>query len=136
MGKNLFYEVEISSRFADFWRYNIAVTCGCFDASGSRTGFVAAEQTVAPVGNGLTEKPADAPSPHTCTFRAEDCHHLLMYVYLIPHSLPTAERIGECKPFELSVKVSYDGKVILHEKPMINQWSGASLEITATRPQD
>ena len=37
------YKVEISSGFAEFWRYNIAVTCGMFGADDVQCGFVSAE---------------------------------------------------------------------------------------------
>ncbi len=133
MAKNDFYEVEITSRFEEFWRYNIAITCALLDAGGNRTGFVAAERTVAPVGSALAEQPAGMTLPHGCSFRADDCDRLLMYLYLIPHTLPATERIDDCKPFEISVRATFAGKTLLDRRIAINQWGGASLEITVSK---
>lgn len=136
MGKDATYTVEIGSGFAEFWRYNIAVTCGMFGADDVQCGFVSAEDKVAPVGSNLSEAPKGTPSRRSVRFEAGDCHHLRMYVYLIPHSLPKAVKIADCKPFTLSIKVSYGDETVLHEKRSINQWSGASIEIIASRPQN
>ncbi len=127
------YTIEIASSFADFWQYNIAVTCGCFDADNRQIGFVPAESTIAPVGSNLDKCPAGTPSHRRLTFTAPDCDHLRMYVYIIPHTLPTEKQIADCRPFPLTVKVAYAGKPILHEKRDINRWSGASIELTASR---
>ena len=115
------YKVEISSGFAEFWRYNIAVTCGMFGEDDVQCGFVSAEDKVAPVGSNLSAAPKGTASRRSVRFEAGDCHHLRMYVYLIPHS---------------SIKVTYGDETILHEKRSINQWSGASIEIIASRPQN
>lgn len=134
MGKDAAYVIEIESRFAEFWRYNIAVTCGMFGADDVQCGFVSAEDRVAPVGSNLPSAPKGTPQHRRVRFEAGDCDHLRMYVYLIPHSLPEAVRIADCKPFSLSIKISYGGSVIFRENRSINQWSGASIEITAARP--
>lgn len=136
MADNKTYRVEIESGFAGFWRYNIAVTCGLFDATDRQIGFVPAESTVAPVGSNLDTCPTDVPEHRRLSFTAADCDHLLMYIYIIPHTLPTAKHTGECKPFDLSVKVAYAGRVVLHEKRKINQWSGASMEIAVARSDE
>lgn len=134
MGKDATYRVEIESGFAEFWRYNIAVTCGLFDADDVQCGFVSAEDSVAPVGSNLPSAPKGTPPHRRTEFEAGDCHHLRMYVYLIPHSLPEADRIADRKPFPLSIRITYGGSVVLRENRSINQWSGASIEIVAARP--
>ncbi len=134
MDKDTAYRVEIESGFAEFWRYNVAVTCGMFDADDVQCGFVSAEDAVAPIGSDLASAPKGTPPHRKIAFEAGGCHHLRMYVYLIPHTLPKAVKIADCKPFDLSIKVFYGGNAILREKRPINQWSGASIEITAARP--
>ena len=37
------FTIEISSRYEGWWRYNVALMCGCFDTAGNRTGFASAE---------------------------------------------------------------------------------------------
>lgn len=126
------YKIEIESRYNEFWRYNIAVTCGLFDADNKQIGFVPAESTVAPVGSNIEKCPNGVETHRRLTFTADDCDHLRMYIYIIPHTLPAATHIADCKPFPLSVKVSFAGKTVVQEKREINQWSGASIEITAS----
>ena len=36
------FTIEISSRYEGWWRYNVALMCGCFDTAGNRTGFASA----------------------------------------------------------------------------------------------
>ena len=55
------FTIEISSRYEGWWRYNVALMCGCFDTAGNRTGFASAEAHVADVGSNLREKPAGIP---------------------------------------------------------------------------
>lgn len=55
------FTIEISSRYEGWWRYNVALMCGCFDTAGNRTGFASTEAHVADVGSNLREKPAGNP---------------------------------------------------------------------------
>lgn len=128
------YKVEIDSGFEELWRYNIAVTCAMLDADDVQCGFVSAEDRVAPAGSNLPAAPKGAESRRGLKFEAGDCHHLRMYVYLIPNTRPTSLIIADCPPFPLSIKITYGGRVILHEHRNINQWGGASIEIIAARP--
>lgn len=124
------YKAEIESTFAGFWRYNVAVTCGLFSEDGRQVGYAAAEDTIAPAGSNLAERPSGVAERRRITVSTADCHHLRMYIYLIPHTLPASDKVLECKPFEISIKISHGGRTILHEQRRINQWSGASIEIT------
>ena len=45
------FTIEISSRYEGWWRYNVALMCGCFDTAGNRTGFASTEAHVADVGD-------------------------------------------------------------------------------------
>lgn len=128
------YKIEIDSGFGELWRYNIAVTCAMLDADDVQCGFVSAEDKVAPAGSRLTAAPKGTESRRGVKFRAGDCHHLRMYVYLIPNTMPAGSVIADNPPFPLSIRITYGGRVILHERRMINQWGGASMEIIAARP--
>ena len=91
------YTVEVSSSFAEFWRYNVALMCGCFDGADTRTGFVAAEDAVADVGAGLTAPPADYPAARKAVLDIPEAARLVLCVYVVPHTLPAlwrAEKIG------------------------------------------
>ena len=129
MGKNEGFKVEITSDFADFSRYNVAVTCGCFDEKGERIAFVSAEDTIAPVGSERVAAPKGRSSKRLISFETDECHHLQMYIYLIPYTTPSGRDIGDYKPFSLDVRVMRGGRVVLKQQYSVNQWSGASIEL-------
>ena len=37
------FTISLQSRYAELWRYNIVVMCGCFDKAGERTDFLSKE---------------------------------------------------------------------------------------------
>lgn len=138
------FSVEIESRCDHFWRYNLAVTCGCFErgAGGEdgselhigsevyrRKDFVAAEDFVAPVGANMECCPEDCPSSRGVKFETVPCDCLKMYVYVIPHSLPVDCRISDFPPFDLHIRVMRGRATIHDELHKVNAWSGASIEL-------
>lgn len=123
------FSIEISSRYDGWWRYNVALMCGCFDAADKRTGFGSAEMHIADVGANFREKPAGLPGTGTAGLSTEPCDHLLLYIYIVPHTLPAGNDIGDTAPFEIEIRIAYDGKRLRTEKRLINQWSGASIEM-------
>ena len=69
MKKDEGFSVEVESRYEGWWRYNVTILCGCFDADGDRIGFASAESVVAPVGSDLSAPPegaAAAAAPWCC----------------------------------------------------------------------
>ena len=128
------FTIEIGSRFEGWWRYNAVLMCGCFDADGNRTDFAAAESHVADVGNGPKERPALLPPDRSLRLDAPECHHLVLYIYLVPHTLPQSNDIETTKPFALDLKIDCDGSRIRTERLAVNQWAGLSLELRIDRP--
>ena len=110
------FTIEISSRYEGWWRYNVALMCGCFDTAGNRTGF-------------LREKPAGNPGGGRASLETGPCDHLLLYIYIVPHTLPAGNDIGDTAPFEVEIRIAYGGRRLRAEKRLINQWSGASIEM-------
>lgn len=123
------FTIEVTSRYADWWRYNVALMCGCFDAADQRTGFASATSHVAEVGANLKTKPKEVAADHTATLETPSCDHLILYVYIVPHTLPTDNGIDATRPFEVEIRIGYGGKTLRTERRQINQWSGASLEL-------
>ena len=103
--------------------------CGGFDAAEQRTGFASAASEVADVGANLTERPADISPARTVKLTTEPCDHLVLYIYVIPHTLPRGNDIDATAPFENEIRIACDGRRSLTEKRRINQWSGASIEM-------
>ena len=123
------FTIEVTSRYGEWWRYNVALMCGCFDASDQRIGFASATSDVADVGSNLTERPADIPADRSAVLETMACDHLLLYIYIIPHTLPAGNDIDANKPFEIELRISYNEHRLRTEKRAINQWSGASIEM-------
>lgn len=128
------FTVEIGCDYADFWKYNVAVTCGCFEGGGdpdrdTRTDFVAAEDTVAPAGSNLAARPDNCPEHRGVSFTTVPCDYLLMYVYIIPHTLPAVRNIDDCRPFGLDIRVRRGNATIYDRRHSINCWAGASIEL-------
>ena len=59
----------------------------------------------------------------------QPCDHLLLYIYIVPHTLPAGNDIGDTAPFEVEIRIAYGGRRLRAEKRLINQWSGASIEM-------
>lgn len=123
------FRVEIRSGYELFWRYNLAVTCGCFDADDNRTDFFGAEDVAAPVGSNLTAPPDDLRERRGIDFTTSPCDHLLMYVYVIPNTLPEQTDIAECKPFDMTIRVTRGGQTLFDSVVPVNCWSGCSMEL-------
>ena len=100
------FTIEISSRYEGWWRYNVALMCGCFDTAGNRTGFASTEAHVADVGSNLREKPAGNPGGGRASLETGPCDHLLLYIYIVPHTLPAGNDIGDTAPFEVEIRIA------------------------------
>lgn len=122
------FTIEVTSPYEGFWRYNVALTCGCLDAAGQRTGFATASSQLAEVGAGLSEAPSGA-SDRRIELRTEPCAAFDCFLYVIPHTLPVDNDIASTRTFPLDVTVSADGRTLRRERYAINPWSGASIEL-------
>ena len=131
------FTIELSSRFEGWWRYNAVLMCGCFDTAGNRIGFEAAESHVAEVqvGKGLDRRPPEVAADRRIVLTTDPCDHLLLYVYLIPHTLPRDNDIAGTKPFAADLRIACDGKPLRDERLTVNQWAGLSLELRVDRTE-
>ena len=129
MKKDEGFSVEVESRYEGWWRYNVTILCGCFDADGDRIGFASAESVVAPVGSDLSAPPEGAAAERRIGIRSIACDHIVMYVYIVPHTLPETREIGDVAPFDVRLRIGYGGVPFGDMHYRLNQWSGASLEI-------
>lgn len=123
------FTISLQSRYAELWRYNIVVMCGCFDKVGERTDFLSKENFVAAVGSNLTAAPNGIESHNRLTLTTSPCDSIVAYIYLLPHSLPPTRDVEEYAPFDLRIKVSAGDSVIYDTDHKINQWSGCSIEL-------
>ncbi len=118
------FRIEVSSRYEEWWRYNVELMCGCFDAAEQRTGFASPPRRLPTWGPIFRSVLRRSPRAHGGS-RPGACDHLVLYVYIIPHTLPPGNDIDATAPFEIEIRIFCDGRRILAEKRRINQWSGA-----------
>lgn len=123
------FTIEVSSSYKEFWRYNVALMCGCFDAADVRTNFASTEDTVSDVGANLTAPPKGYIAHRLVTLCTPPADHLLLYIYIIPHTLPTGRDVAHNKPFPLHLRILHGDREIRSVDYNINQWSGASIEL-------
>ena len=106
-----------------------ATPAHCFDAADNSTGFASASSEIVPVGANLKEPPATQAGRRHIALTTDPCDHLMLYVYIIPHTLPADNDIDATRPFDIELRISCNGRRIRSEKRRINQWSGASIEL-------
>ena len=123
------YTIQARSSYAEFWRYNLSVMCGAFDAEGTKIDFASAQSIVAPVGTKLDGPPQGMESPREVKVSTKPCESIAAYVYVVPVVLPTSRDVADYPPFDLRIKVSCDKEVIYNEVHKVCQWSGDSIEI-------
>ena len=124
------FTISLQSRYAELWRYNIVVTCGCFDEAGERTDFLSKESFIAAVGSNLDCAPASLESHSAMKLTTTPCARIVAYIYLIPHTLPpTRATVEEYSPFDLKIRITADKDEIYAKTHKINQFSGASIEL-------
>lgn len=118
----------MTSKFGEFWRYNLLVTCGCIDENGNQVGFASVDDEVAPVGSNLEHSPEGYPAKRVVGFETAACHHLLMFIYVIPNSIRLG-CIDDEMTFDLDLRVAREGKVVAHRTLEVNRWAGATFEL-------
>lgn len=123
------FTVEIHSDSDRWWCYNAAMMCGALDGAGHSLGFSAAESHVADVGANLEEPPEGLDLHRRLTLETPPCERIILYIYIVPHTLPRDCAIGGHPPFPLYVDVSQDGKTVETKTYPVNRWGGASIEL-------
>lgn len=114
----------------------MVLMCGCFAADDSRMGFTSASSEVAIAGANLPERPAEIAADRRVVLTTEACDHLILYIYIIPHTLPAGRSVDAEKPFEIELAISAGGHVFRTEQRAINQWSGASIEMRVSAAEN
>lgn len=122
------FKLLIECNFAEFWRYNLIVTGATFVA-GERTNFIKYVDEIAPVGSNLSEQPLDYSRKPKLELEIDGCDSVILYIYVLPHTMPRTRDTHEAKPFELHTTLSRDGEVVYNRRHMVAQWVGDNIEI-------
>lgn len=129
MGSKQVFGIELQCSYDEWWRYNVALQCGAFDEQDERIGFSSLRQTIAEVGANLQVAPEKGCYTRKLTLESTPCHHARFLIYIMPHTLPTENRLEQTPPFNVKIRTLCNGKEIDNEKRAVNQWSGTSIEI-------
>ncbi|MBR5822283.1 MAG: hypothetical protein IKY51_05500 [Alistipes sp.] len=127
------FTISIESDFHDLWRYNIVVMASVM-RDGEQTEVLKHRSEIAPVGAELQMKPLDYNPDRAIHLQSGEADALTLYIYIIPHTLPTEYLIRLAPPFELDVKVKYGTRIAFKHRYMINQWSGENISVSVTPP--
>ena len=129
MGKKRKYEVSIRTTYNQAWRYNIYMLCGESDADGKSLHVVPVQSKVASVGDNLRVAPAgfDGARELNATLDAEQ--NVEVYVYVVPHTLPSDTDPRQTTPFKMRIKITADREEIYNTIHHINQWAGDSIAL-------
>ena len=122
------YTITIESDFAEFWRYNLALA-GEVKAEGERVEYLKLIDDIAPVGANLTAMPEGYDIERKLSLCSKAGDSLILYIYVVPNTIPTARRVEECAPFELKVSIHHGHEQVHLHRYMRNQWSGDNIEI-------
>lgn len=123
------FNISLQSSYKELWRYNIVISCGCFNEANEQIDFLSAEQFVAPVGANLTSAPDGVDLSSKVALLTKPCDHIVIYLYFVPHTLPPTRDVEEYEPFDAQVRVSTSQGDVYNAPHKINQWSGASIEL-------
>ena len=127
MGKKRVYHVQVRTTFAEAWRYNIYMLCGESDAEGKSLNVVPVQSKVASVGDNLRVAPLGTERAREIEATLEAEQTVEVFVYVVPHTLPTNSEPEQTAPFKMRIKVTSDGEEIYNTVHPVNQWSGDSI---------
>ncbi len=123
------FNIELSSRHEEWWRYNAFVTCRCYGDDGGTLQLVSAKSEVAPAGSNLKSRPKETEQHRRLELTTPPCHHIDIHAYIIPHTMPADNDVHSVKRPHIDLRITCGGKVLISQQHDINPWSGATVEV-------
>ena len=122
------FTITFECDFSEFWRYNLILQ-GETLRSGERCQAISHLDKVAPLGSELTEQPADYSRGPKTEIQTEAGDGLRLYIYIMPHTMPSTREIAAAAPFEFRVSIDTAQGQCFKRSYLVNQWSGCNIEI-------
>lgn len=122
------FHIALWSGHEEWWRCNVFVLAGLFDAQNAGLGFRSFERIVAPVGCELEGPPEQVEINPQMRFSTEPADRLSLYIYVVPHSLPPSRHIDHFPSIPLYMQVKQGDRVLTQTSFTVNPWGGASIE--------
>ena len=123
------FQISVSSNFPDLWRYNVVVMCASYDAQGEQLSVSTQQSSVASAGEDVERDAVPAAADREVVLTTEPCDSIKAYIYLMPHTLPSATAPDDTPNFSIRIKVKGGGEPIYNKEHQVNQWSGATIEL-------
>ena len=122
------FTIVFECDFSEFWRYNLIVQ-GETLRSGERCQHIAHLDKVAALGSELSSAPASYKRGERIEIVTESGDGLRLYIYIMPHTMPSASEIAAAPPFDFCVTISTPRGQSHKQRYQVNQWSGCNIEI-------
>ncbi|MFI3327798.1 MAG: hypothetical protein SNH79_00310 [Rikenellaceae bacterium] len=130
------YKIEVKSSSDQLWRYNIAATCAGINSAGEQVAFAGKERTTSDqfqseiVAHDALEKSEMPELILEVELEEKSIEKVHAIIYFITHTLPENRIVEEQAPFAATVTIVRDKEVIYSQEHDVNQWGGATIDIT------
>jgi hypothetical protein len=123
------YSLQVTTSYAESWRYNIMVTLSLQNSEGEQVGYHSAEDSPLPIDANCDEAPEGWSRRRIVAIEFEPCNKVRFYVYLLPNSIPQVTTLaGEQTVFPMQIKIEAGDKTIFAEKIEVNRFGGCGKE--------
>ena len=127
------YKLQITTSYAENWRYNIMVTLAMLDGEGNQVGYHSVEDSPLPVGSNSGEAPEGWSRRREVVLNFEACSKVRFYLYFLPNSLPEVTTLaGEHTTFPVQLKLTSGEREYLSERLDINRFGGCGKEFVVS----
>ena len=123
------YTLQLTTSYAENWRYNIMVTLSLRNSAGEQVGYHSAEDSPLPVGSNSDSAPEGWTRRREVKIEYGECHSTRFYVYFLPNSLPQTNTLAGFKTdFAVQVKILKGTEEVFTDKLMVNCFGGCGKE--------
>ena len=123
------YRLQLTTSYAENWRYNIMITLAMLDSEGNQIGYHSIEDSLLPVGANSDSAPEGWHRRREVALDFEACSRVRFYIYLLPNSLPTTTTLaGESTSFPMQLTVGRGDENLFTERLEINRFGGYGKE--------
>ena len=123
------YSLQVTTSYAESWRYNIMVTLSLQNSEGEQVGYHSAEDSPLPIDANCDKAPENWSRRRIVAIEFEPCNKVRFYVYLLPNSIPQVTTLaGEQTVFPMQIKIEKGDKTIFAEKIEVNRFGGCGKE--------
>ena len=123
------YEVEISSSYPQWWRYNLYVMVVGFNAAGEQVGYKSQTDRVYDVSDaaGVRRAPVGYDAHRLLKVESVECEYVEIYLYAVTNTFPDSELIKDSPSFSARMRVSVAGRMVEEKDYVVNQWGGLTV---------